>query len=232
MLLRVGCRLCVRVGSRLGRRRGARPGPGQGIRRRQAVRLHLLRRHRRHGPHLRRRVCRRHHPAGRPRRRCASPACPPAPSRSKVRPCAPTCRACRSSHASGCRRSITGASAARSPAWALPIATSTSIIRAPSSIARRARRHARAADAAWRRCGRRSRSRLRLVCSASSLQIEPERRRLRSEHPAADRFDRGDHAAVAAEQPVGQRYDADIRRRRRRGAAQAPARCLPRRDAD
>src|SRR3984957_5787667 len=52
------------------------------------------------------------------------------------------------------------------------------------------------------------------------LQVEPERRGFFGKATPADGLDGGDHAAVAAEQPVGQRDDADIGRRCRRGAAQ------------
>ena len=56
-----------------------------------------------------------------------------------------------------------------------------------------------------------------------SLQIEPERIALERRDAAADRLDRRGHAAAAAEQAVGERDDADVGRRGRRGAAQ-PAR--------
>jgi hypothetical protein len=41
------------------------------------------------------------------------------------------------------------------------------------------------------------------VAAFVSLQIEPERRGFRGHDAAADGFDRRDHAAVAAEHPVG-----------------------------
>ncbi len=48
-----------------------------------------------------------------------------------------------------------------------------------------------------------------------SFQVEPERGAFHGHLAAADRFDGGDHAAVAAEKLVGERHNADIRRRRR-----------------
>ena len=244
------CRLCVRGGGRnpgtSGACRGTCAGTGPRLRGRQAVLLYLLRGHRRDRAAFSPTAPWSARSGFAARARPALRRCRPARSRWTARRCARIFPACRSRRALGCRSSITEASAARSPGLASPIATSTSTIRAPNS-----------SPSAPSRCRQRRRSRicvrfaavvaritagwalrplacprlLRFSDFARSLEIEPERRRLPGQVAAADAFDRGDHAAVAAEQTVRERDDADIRRRGRRGAPQRLRDTRPRRAA-